>query len=280
MQLNSPISTDNLQFVVLGPTSSDVPRQFRQWKVDAGMHERLIFDTQMLRGQALKECGPAGMQLMPDGRHFQPIDDESWHILLRNGDGCILGCARYRPLLGNADQLGASHAALARSLRYGPVLRSVVDQLLANARKRNKQCGEAGGWVLRQEIRGSTAALNIALMTFALAEHLNCGLGITTATRMHHSASMLCRIGAHRVAGLPAYYEPKYGSIIELLQFDLADSNPRYAARLDKLREKILSTPIICARREAPRPFCPSQLALPAPAVMLDSQLATAVQTL
>ena len=133
-------------------------------------------------------CGPTGAELFPDGRHFQQIDADSWHILLQNGDGCIFGCARYRALRENADQLGASHAALARSLRYGPLLRTVLDQLLTDARKLKKQCGEAGGWVLRSEIRGSTAALNIALMTFALAENLNCGLGIATATRMHHSA--------------------------------------------------------------------------------------------
>jgi hypothetical protein len=32
--------------------------------------------------------------------------------------------------------------------------------------------------------QGRTAALNVAVMTFALAESLNCGLGITTETRM------------------------------------------------------------------------------------------------
>jgi hypothetical protein len=278
MHLTGPVSPNNLHFLVLAPALSDVPRQFRQPEINAGMHERLIFDTQIVRGLALKECGPVGMELMPDGRHFQHIDAESWHILLQNGDGCILGCARYRPLLGSADQLAASHAALARSLRYGPVLRSVVDQLLTDARRRQKQCGEAGGWVLRREIRGSAAALNIALMTFALAEHLNCGLGITTATRMHHSAAMLCRLGARRVAELPAYYEPKYGSIIELLQFDLAERNPRYAVRLDKFRAIILSTAIICARKEAVRPLVPAEFVQPLRT--LDSTPATAVQAL
>jgi len=278
MHLGISISTDNLQFKFLAPCSSDVPPSFSQLKVDPGRHEKLIFDTQMLRGHALKVCGPTGAQLLPDGRHSQQIDADSWHILLQNGDGCILGCARYRPLRGNADQLGASHAALARSLRYGPVFRSVVGQLLADTRKRNKQCGEAGGWVLRPEIRGSAAALNVALMTFALAEKLNCGLGITTATRMHHSAAMLCRIGAHRIVGLPAYYEPKYGSIIELLQFDLSQPNPRYAARLDKLRTVILSTPVVCAKKTVVGPILPSEVFDPARAVRTqNSRLAMVI---
>jgi hypothetical protein len=192
-----------------------------------------------------EECGSAATHLCADGRHFQEIDVQSWHVLLQNEDGTILGCARYRTLEGDFNDLAANHSALAHSLRYGPQFRSTMYQLMMNARKHNKQCGEAGGWVLRREVRGTTAGLNIALMTFALAEHLNCGLGITTATRMHHSAAMLCRIGAHRVANLPAYYEPMYGSIIELLQFDLPQQNPIYAARLDKFRKMILSTPVI-----------------------------------
>ncbi len=275
MHFASPVSTDNLQFKVLAPAWSDVPPQFNESKVDAGLHEKLIFDTQMVRGLALRECGPIGPHLLPDGRHFQQIDAESWHILIQNGDGHILGCARYRPLQGSPDQLVASQSALSRSLRYGPVLRAVMDRLFANARKRNKQCGEAGGWVVRREIRGSMAALNIALMTFALAEHLNCGLGITTATRMHHSASMLCRLGARRVAELPPYYEPKYGSIMELLQFDLSQASQRWVAKLDEFRTKILSIPVICARKKTVDPFRPFEFACPARTV--DSELAMAV---
>lgn len=275
MHYASPVSTDNLQFKLLAPAASEVPRQFGQCKVDTGLHEKLIFDTQMVRGLALRECGPIGPHLMPDGRHFQQIDRESWHILVQNGDGHVLGCARYRPLQGSAEQLVANHSALARSLRYGPVLRSVMDRLFANARSRNKQCGEAGGWVVRREIRGSTAALNIALMTFALAEHLNCGLGITTATRMHSSASMLCRLGASRVADLPAYYEPKYGSIMELLQFDLSQASQRCAARLAEFRIKILSIPVVCATKKGAEPFRLSEFAYAART--LDSQLAMAI---
>ena len=98
--MNNPISTDNLQFKILAPTSADVPARFRNTEVDSRLHENLIYDTQLLRGMALQECGPMGSQLLPDGRHFQQADAESWHILLQNGDGRTLGCARYRPLRG------------------------------------------------------------------------------------------------------------------------------------------------------------------------------------
>jgi hypothetical protein len=270
--LNNQISTDDLQFKILAPAAADVPTRFRNARVESRLHENLIYDTQLLRGMALRECRPAGNQLLPDGRHFQQADAESWHILLQNGDGSTLGCARYRPLRGGAEQVGASHSALAGSRQYGPVLKGAIERLIAGARKQNKQYGEAGGWVMRREIRGSTAAVNIALMTFALGEMLNCGLGLTTATRMHHSSSILCRIGARRVPELPAYYEPKFGSIIEVLQFDLPNSNPRYAAKLNKLRSEILRTPIICAKegKNAAKPvsFPWPSLHLPMPDLM------------
>jgi hypothetical protein len=249
--LNHYFPTQNFQFKILAPCSTDVPGNFRHSRVDTRLHEKLIFETQMVRGLALRECGPAEVHLLPDGRHFQSIDTASWHILLQNGEGCTLGCARYRPLQGGAGQLCASSSTIASSNRYGPVLKSGIENLIAGAKLRKKHYGEAGGWALCRELRGSTAAVNVALMTFALAEHLGSGLAITTATRKHHSASILCRIGAHRLAELPAYYEPRYGSIIEVLHFDLPNSNPRYAAKLNTLREKILQTPVICSQEDA-----------------------------
>lgn len=244
--MNHNISIEKLEFKVLAPTSADVPRHFKHCHVDSGLHERLIHGIQSVRGLALVECGKAAA-LLPDGRHFQQIDTDSWHIILQNGEGRILGCARYRPLRGGADQIGASHSALAQSDRYGPALRSGIERLIAGVRQRNKQYGEAGGWALRREIRGSTAAVGVALMTFALAEHLGAGMAITTATRMNHSSSILCRIGANRLSEIPAYYEPRYGSIIEVLHFDLPNQNPRYASKLNKIRSEILNLQVICA---------------------------------
>jgi hypothetical protein len=85
------------------------------------------------------------------------------------------------------------------------------------------------------------------LMTFVLAEHLGGGVGITTATRLYHSASILRRLGGRRLADLPAYYEPKYGSVIEILHFSSENLDSRYAARFGKLRSQIAHTPVICA---------------------------------
>lgn len=245
---NKRTSRAGLQFKILAPGLSDVPDDFANRQMEPEFHQRLLSDVQMVRGLALKECGTAGYYLLPDGRHFQPVDANSWHILLQDETGKTLGCARYRHVSGGPEHTSASQSSISQLNPYGAALKSGIKQLMATARERAKQFGEVGGWALRQESRGTMAAFNVALMTCALAEHLGCGVGITTATTMHHSSAILCRIGAQRLAGVPAYYERNYGSVIEVLHFELPNSNPSYASKLDNFREEVLKTPVICAR--------------------------------
>jgi len=246
---------DNFQFQLLAPSWGDVPLGHRPARVDDHLHSKLIFDTQVVRGLALQEYGSVGTKLLPDGRHYQQIDRECWHVLLQNSEGSVLGCARYRPIKGGFAQLAASQSPLAYSDRYGAMLKSAIETQIVSAGTRNVHYGEAGAWALRREVRGTTAAVNIALMTFALAEHLGGGMGITTATRLYHSASILRRLGGQRLADLPAYYEPKYGSVIEILHFSSENLGSRYAARLEKLRSQIAHTPVICAAAVEGQPF-------------------------
>jgi hypothetical protein len=89
--------------------------------------------------------------------------------------------------------------------------------------------------------------VNIALMTWTLADHLGGGMGITTASRTNHSASILRRLGARRLANLPAYYEPKYGSVIEILAFDKDNLDKRFAARMERLKTEMCCVPVVCA---------------------------------
>jgi hypothetical protein len=241
---------DSFQFQLLAPSRGEVPQGHRKARVDGHLHSKLIFDTQLVRGLALQEYGSVGTKLLPDGRHYQAIDRECWHVLLQNNSGSVLGCARYRPIRGGFTQLAASQSPLAYSDRYGPMLKSAVETQIVNAGTRNVHYGEAGAWALRREVRGTTAAINIALMTFVLAEYLGGGVGITTATRLYHSASILRRLGGRRLADLPAYYEPKYGSVIEILHFSSDNVDSRYAGRLERLRSQFLQTPVVCAEGE------------------------------
>lgn len=240
-------SSERLHFKILAPFRSDVPEALAGAQVNEQLHSKLVFDIQIVRGLALRELGHISTQLLPDGRHYQPIDFQSWHVLLHNDQGRVLGCARYRPVLGGFDQLGASQSSLAYSHRFGPLLKMAVEHHICNAKRNRIQYGEAGAWALRREVRGTTSAVNIALMTWTLAHHLGGGMGLTTASRTNHSASILRRLGARRLADLPAYYEPKYGSVIEILAFDKDHLDERFANRMEKLKTDMCNVPVICA---------------------------------
>jgi hypothetical protein len=245
IERNSTIG--KLRFKILAPFLREVPTTLINATVDPKAHSKSVFDLQLLRGTVYREAGPIASQLLPDGRHYQAIDTECWHILLETDNGRMLGCSRYRPVRSGFEQLGVCNSALAHSQRYGPLLRSAIEMEMAQARKHNVHFGEAGMWAVRPEVRCSTAAVNIALMTFVVAEKLGGGLGITTATRRYHSAAILCRLGGRRLGELPAYYEPKYGSIIEVLHFSLANLHTQYAGRLARLREEVHGVDVLCA---------------------------------
>jgi hypothetical protein len=243
--LNEPCS-GKLQFKILAPCSTDVPAG----KTDAGIstesHSDVLFDLQMLRGQVYREYTGIAATLLPDGRHWHPLDEQSWHVVLQDQRGIVVGCARYRPILGGFEQLICSKAAVALSPVTGPVFRSAFAHQVADARRRGIHYGEASAWALSESARCSTAAVNIALMSFALAEWLGGGVGLTTASTRHHASLILRRLGGRPLAGFPPYYEPMFDCSIELLHFDINQIEARYAAKLDEMRAELRRTPVLC----------------------------------
>ena len=214
--------------------------------MDSRAHSDLIDDLQLLRGNAYREYAPLAATLMPDGRHYQDLDNQSWHILLQNEAGRVVGCSRYRRVPLAVDQLLSSHSPLAKCPVKGPLFREAMEQQFAAARKRGLHYGEAGAWALAEEARHSTAAVNIALMSFVLAERLGGGMGVTTATMRHRSSAILRRLGGSPLGGFEPYYDPTYDCMIELLQFDIRHLEARYTAKLDDLRAQLRCTPIYC----------------------------------
>lgn len=236
-----------LHFQILAPSYDEVPGPLAGAFCDSDSHANALFDIQVLRGSVYREYGPIAAQLLADGRHYQTADAQSWHIVLRDSNHRIMGCARYRQVEGGFEQLAASQSAIAQSRRFGHLLRDAIECQIGLARRSSIQFGEVGAWALRREIRCSTAAVNIALMTFVLAESLGGGLGITTATTRHHSASILRRLGGRRLPNMPAYYDPRYGCVIEILQFSSGRVDDHFADRIKKLRAEIADIPVLCA---------------------------------
>lgn len=248
---NSPSS--KIKFKILAPSSGEVPDAFSRITGCPVQHERLLSSVQRLRAQSYRDCGPIVAQLTPDGRHHQPIDASSWHLILEDHQGNVVGCSRYREITHGFNQTGASHSALASCPDYGHLLRREVENQISLARRRNIQYGEAGGWALCPEIRCSTAAVNSVLMMFALAERLGGGRGITTATTRHQSSTILKRLGGRLLDGVPPYYDAAYECVMEIIQFDAATLSSQYAARLERFRADVLDAEVICP--DAPSSF-------------------------
>jgi hypothetical protein len=234
-----------LQFKILAPSQKEVPGTVTHMQACAESHSDVMFDLQMLRGSVYREYAGIAATLLPDGRHWHKLDAESWHIVLQDSDGIVIGCARYRPITNNFEQLICSKAAIALSPVTGPVFRSAFAQQFADARRRGLHYGEASAWALSERARCSTAAVNIALMSFAVAEWLGGGVGLTTASTRHHASLILRRLGGTPLAGFAPYYEPMFDCSIELLHFDIANLEPRYLSKLEDVRAELRRTPVL-----------------------------------
>jgi hypothetical protein len=234
-----------LRFRVLAPSRREVPRTTVRNVISSEFHSDLMFDLQKLRGEVYREYAGIAATLLPDGRHWHRLDSQSWHIVLQAEDGDVVGCARYR-IIDSFDDLICSKAAVAMSPVTGPVFRSAFAQEVAAARQRGLHYGEASAWALSERARCSTAAVNIALMSFALAEWLGGGVGLTTASTRHHASSILRRIGGSPLAGFDPYYEPMFDCSIELLRFDIRSLEPRCSVKLDQMRAELRRALILC----------------------------------
>lgn len=226
---------------------------------DWSRRQKLLDSMQRFRGAvALEEGAVTPSKLTPDGRHEMPIDNSSWHLLLMR-QGAIAGCMRYaaHPASARATDLLVWQSALAKSRDWSFSLRAAIEKELAGARRRNFHFGEPGGWVLSSALRGSTDAVKLALGGFALAIVLGGAVGVCTATRKNHSASILKRLGGRPLgfgeATLPAYYEPNYGCEIEILRFDSESISATYGKAVRDLSLQLSQEAPVLAPKPAVR---------------------------
>jgi hypothetical protein len=240
------------RIVLLAPRRSHVPCHFVNVHSNAPLHGQLRTEMQRLRGGLYLEDGavqPA--QISRDGCHREQADQHAWHVLMLNRDGSVYGCSRYvvHPSPISFGELGVSRSALSASPKWGRNLRAGVESKMEVARKSGVAFVEVGGWALAPEMRYSFAALRIALATYGLARLLGGGIGIATATLRHHSASILRRIGGRSLTGsgyeLPRYFDSQFGCQMEILCFDSAAPNPRFATWIDETCRDLTSAPVI-----------------------------------
>lgn len=209
-------------------------------------HARLLAEMQRLRGRiALEEGAIQPEQLTADGRHLQTIDNESWHVLGVDAEGTVRGCARYRPHRHGVTlhAVSAWHSALAKSPTYREPLARAIEGEIAEAAHRGIGFAEVGGWAVDHSWRCTSEPVTLALVTFALAARLGHCIALTTATRKSSSASILRRLGGRPLRSesmeFPPYFDPQYGSEMELLRFDSEAPNGKYQSRLIDLEDEL-----------------------------------------
>jgi hypothetical protein len=257
---------NSTRLVLLAPSSYDTEVSVSPWdvRIDPQMHGSLMAELQRLRGRVyLGDGAIQATQVTRDGRHWQPADERSWHVLALS-EGRVIGCARYHehPNTISFERLGVRLSSLGSCAEWRGRLKAAVDSELAQARRDDLNYVEAGGWAIAQEHRGSREGLRIALATYGLAQLLGGCIGITTATARHGSADILCRLGGNPLEAegetLPVYFDAQYGCDMEILRFDSRLPAPRYRSWVNELRDYLWTSPII-AREPIPGSW-PAQL--------------------
>lgn len=244
--------------ILLAPRQFAGTPDFGRHTADPRRHVDLLTAMQRFRGAVyLSEGAIRPSDLTADGRHRQPVDEESWHVLSVDRHDVVKGCSRYREYHESVrfDHLGVSRSELAHSEAWSGRLLKAVQHEISVARERGISLVEVGGWAVAEEARLGADALRLALSTFALARMLGGCIGLTTATVRHCSSTILRKLGGKslNVDGqeIPRYFDTAYDCDMEILRFDSAEPNPRFAEILDRLTADLASGEVVSAGEPA-----------------------------
>lgn len=246
------------RFFLLAPPGQ-LPFRFSEVAADADLHTDTLARVQQFRGQVYVEEGNlAPEDLTFDGRHVQAADAKSWHLFTMNSQDEVEACGRLLPHPENVAyrDLGVAHSSLAHSKELGPLLREAVEEEIRIARRRGVQFVEFGGWAVSRQLRCTTEAFRMCLAWYALCQAIGGTIGLGTANTGHHSSTILRRMGGRPLAKagqpIPRYYEPRYRAELEILRFDSAEPNPRYAAQIELCLHALGTVTVITAEERLP----------------------------
>jgi hypothetical protein len=239
----------NYRFHLLAPSQLSAHGNFARSKISGQLHRHYLHEAQRLRGRIYLQDGAIqACELRDDGRFPMHGDTQSWHLLLIDEARQVIGCARYLVHPGSVpfDRLRIGQSALAKDEFWGPQVRAAVESDLQETQQQGFSYLELGGWALSEEWRGTRAALEILVGSYALSHLWGGCIGSCTATVRHGSSSMLRRIGGRGFKAcdveLPAYDDPQYGCKMELLRFDCRTPSPRFIPLIAQLKAELADT--------------------------------------
>jgi hypothetical protein len=232
------------RLLLLAPPGQPFP-SLRGMAVVSGVDNPFLVALQRLRAREyLRDGVVLPSELTPDGRHIQPADATSWHVVCADTAGAVHGCVRYRLHAKDAKfrDLAVAHSALGKSSRWQSALQTAVTRELATARRRRLAYVEVGAWAVSERLRHSSEAVRMVMAVYALARAMGGALGITTATTRHHSAQILHRLGGEPL-DLPTYYDPRFRSEMKVLRFDSSRPNQKYLTAIEAFQSSLIRQP-------------------------------------
>jgi hypothetical protein len=239
----------NYRFQLLAPPDNHPSSAFSQASIDDQTYARRLSSLQRLRGLIyLQERAIQPWEVDAAGRFPMPGDELGWHFLLVDDEEQVIGCIRYLVHPGTVafNKLRICHSSMAQDADWHDKVQEAVEIDLKLVLEQNLSYIEIGGWAVAEAWRGTSAALEILLASYALGRLWGGCLGSCTATVRHASSSMLRRIGGSRfrVRGevLPPYEDPSYGCAMELLRFDSRAPSPRFLPLIERVEAKLACT--------------------------------------
>ncbi len=254
--LERGLATVEQRLVLVAPDGARIPEMFRQVVVDSVHHQRLVTEMQSMRGRVYLQGGYVRPeQLSPEGLHRTPEDRRSWHLLMTDARGRVSSCGWYlnHENTASINDLRVRHCPLARLAEWRDRLHAAVESEIARARLAGVYYAELGGWAVSRERRCTSEGLMLALAGYGLSGVLGEAIGITAANVTHASSSILRRLGGSylEVEGwtIPAYYDPTYHTMIELLRFDSRSPSLKYSGLVELAKSALAKVPVIVSGR-------------------------------
>jgi len=206
-------------------------------------YEQLLAEVQRLRGRVAAAEGVNFSMLDASGRLVHASDRRSWIVVLRADDGHVSGTLRVTVHKSGCvvDDLDAVSSLMFVDPVWKTRGRQMLLSFLQRAHRARVCVAETGGWVLEESIRRGMKGALLALSGWALTRLLG-GARILGVVTMKGGASRLTRyLGGVELCdaygSMPPYFDHRYGSTMEFVEFDSRRVNPIFEASVSGLCE-------------------------------------------